>query len=109
MWLTSVSPKKSKNYYEGFVERIVTPSKDRLEPFCQHFGVCGGCKWQPLPYPMQLEAKRQQVYDQLVRIGHLNVPEIRPTIPSDKYPKYYRNKLAFTFSPKGSLPKDAGH
>lgn len=44
--------KKSKNYYEGFVERIVVPSKDRLEPFCQHFGVCGGCKWQPLPYPM---------------------------------------------------------
>lgn len=97
--------KKSKNYYEGFVERIVTPSKDRLEPFCQHFGVCGGCKWQPLPYPMQLEAKRQQVYDQLVRIGHLNVPEIRPTIPSDKI-KYYRNKLEFTFSSKRWLLKD---
>lgn len=91
--------KKSKNYYEGFVERIVTPSKDRLEPFCRHFGVCGGCKWQPLPYPMQLEAKRQQVYDQLVRIGHLDVPEIRPTIPSDKT-QYYRNKLEFTFSSK---------
>ena len=96
--------KKSKNYYEGFVERIVTPSKDRLEPFCRHFGVCGGCKWQPLPYPMQLEAKRQQVYDQLVRIGHLDVPEIRPTIPSDKT-QYYRNKLEFTFSSKRWLLK----
>lgn len=91
--------KKKKNYMEGYILRIVTPSKDRLEPFCSHFGVCGGCKWQPLPYPMQLEAKRQQVYDQLVRIGHLSVPEIRPTLPSDNT-TFYRNKLEFTFSPK---------
>jgi 23S rRNA (uracil1939-C5)-methyltransferase len=97
--------KKSKNYYEGFVERIVTPSPDRLEPFCQHFGVCGGCKWQPLPYRLQLEAKRQQVYDQLVRIGRLEVPEIRPTLPSDNT-QYYRNKLEFTFSSKRWLLKD---
>ncbi len=91
--------KKKKNYMEGYILRIVTPSKDRLEPFCSHFGVCGGCKWQPLPYPLQLEAKRQQVYDQLVRIGHLSVPEIRPTLPSDNT-TFYRNKLEFTFSPK---------
>lgn len=89
--------KKKKNYMEGYVLRIVTPSEHRLEPFCSHFGVCGGCKWQPLPYPMQLQAKQQQVYDQLVRIGHLEVPEISPIIPSDKT-VYYRNKLEFTFS-----------
>ena len=89
--------KKKKNYLEGTIARIKTPSKDRLEPFCKHFGICGGCKWQPLPYPMQLEAKRQQVYDQLVRIGHLDVPEILPTLPSEKT-CFYRNKLEFTAS-----------
>ena len=89
--------KKKKNYMEGFIKRIVKPSKDRLEPFCEHFGVCGGCRWQPLPYSMQLEAKRQQVEDQLVRIGHLEVPEIRPTLPSEKIQEY-RNKLEFSAS-----------
>ena len=91
--------KKKKNYMEGRIERLVSPSPDRLEPFCAHFGVCGGCRWQPLPYPMQLEAKRQQVEDQLVRIGHLNVPEIRPTLPSEKT-RYYRNKLEYSASAK---------
>lgn len=89
--------KKKKNYMEGFILEMISPSKDRLEPFCKYFSVCGGCKWQPLPYPMQLEAKRRQVEDQLVRIGHLDVPEIRPTVASDKT-IYYRNKLEFTFS-----------
>ena len=89
--------KKKKNYMEGYILRIVKPSEHRLEPFCSHFGVCGGCKWQPLPYPMQLQAKQQQVYDQLVRIGHLDVPEISPIVPSDET-EYYRNKLEFTFS-----------
>ena len=89
--------KKKKNYMEGFVKRIVQPSKDRLEPFCIHFGVCGGCRWQPLPYQMQLEAKRQQVIDQLVRIGHLEVPEVKPTLPSAQT-RYYRNKLEFSAS-----------
>ena len=89
--------KKKKNYMEGFIKRIVKPSKDRLEPFCEHFGVCGGCRWQPLPYKMQLEAKRQQVEDQLVRIGHLEVPKIRPTLPSEKTQEY-RNKLEFSAS-----------
>ena len=91
--------KKKKNYMEGRIERMVSPSPDRLEAFCQHFGVCGGCRWQPLPYPMQLEAKRRQVEDQLVRIGHLQVPEIRPTLPSEKT-RYYRNKLEFSASSK---------
>ena len=89
--------KKKKNYMEGFILRMVKPSEHRLEPFCKHFGVCGGCKWQPLPYEMQLQAKQQQVYDQLVRIGHLDVPEISPIVPSDET-TYYRNKLEFTFS-----------
>ncbi len=89
--------KNRKKYMEGYILRLVRPSADRLEPFCRHFGVCGGCKWQPLPYPMQLEAKRQQVCDQLVRIGHLNVPEIAPTLPSENT-RHYRNKLEFTFS-----------
>lgn len=91
--------KKKKSYMEGIIVRIVEPSEHRLQPFCSHFGICGGCKWQPLPYSMQLEAKQQQVYDQLVRIGHLRVPEISPIVPSDKT-VYYRNKLEFTFSQK---------
>jgi len=89
--------KKKKNYMEGWIKRIVKPSEHRLEPFCAHFGVCGGCRWQPLPYSMQLEAKRQQVEDQLVRIGHLDVPQIRPTLPSPET-RYYRNKLEFSAS-----------
>ena len=91
--------KKKKNYMEGFISRMIQPSPHRLEAFCEHFGVCGGCRWQPLPYEMQLEAKRQQVYDQLVRIGHLEVPEIRPTLPSPRT-QYYRNKLEFSASSK---------
>ncbi len=91
--------KKKKNYMEGFILEIVKPSEDRLQPFCEHFGICGGCRWQPLPYNMQLKAKQQQVWDQLVRIGHLEIPDISPILPSDKT-KYYRNKLEFTFSNK---------
>ena len=97
--------KKKKNYMEGFILRMVKPSEHRLEPFCKHFGVCGGCKWQPLPYEMQLQAKQQQVYDQLVRIGHLDVPEISPIVPSDQT-TYYRNKLEFTFSDKRWLTEE---
>ena len=89
--------KKKKNYMEGFILRMVKPSGQRIEPFCSHFGICGGCKWQPLPYSMQLQAKQQQVYDQLVRIGHLEIPEIQPIVGSAKTAGY-RNKLEFTFS-----------
>ena len=91
--------RKKKNYMEGFITRMIQPSPHRVEAFCEHFGVCGGCRWQPLPYEMQLEAKRQQVYDQLVRIGHLEVPEIRPTLPSQRT-QFYRNKLEFSASSK---------
>lgn len=97
--------RRKKNYMEGYILKMVRPSEQRLEPFCEHFGVCGGCKWQPLPYAMQLQAKQQQVYDQLVRIGHLEVPEIQPIIPSEKTTRY-RNKLEFTFSSRRWI--DAG-
>lgn len=89
--------KKKKSYLEGRIVAVKKASDKRLEPFCEHFGVCGGCKWQPLPYEMQLAAKQQQVYDQLVRIGHLEIPEISSIIGSDKT-EFYRNKLEFTFS-----------
>ena len=89
--------KSKKNYMEGYVADIIHPSPYRQKPFCIHYGICGGCKWQPLPYRMQLEAKEKQVYDQLVRIGRLDVPEIEPIIGSEKQ-RYYRNKLEFTFS-----------
>ena len=89
--------KVRKGYMEGYVVKMVTPSPDRIPPFCRHFGVCGGCSWQFLPYPQQLAFKRQQVEDQLLRIGHLSLPEVRPTLGSEQITEY-RNKLEFTFS-----------
>ena len=97
--------KKKPNYMEGFVIKMKKPSEHRLKPFCEHFGLCGGCKWQPLPYGMQLQAKQQQVWDQLVRLGHLDIPEISPIIGSDNT-RYYRNKLEFTFSSRRWFGKD---
>ena len=89
--------KKSKNYYEGFVERIVTPSKDRLEPFCQHFGVCGGCKWQNLAYEKQLDFKQDEVFNHIKRIGGFEDFETQPILGStEEY--FYRNKMEFSFS-----------
>lgn len=89
--------KSKKSWAEGKVLRVVTPSEDRVVPFCQHFGVCGGCKWQMLPYPLQLKYKEQQVKDQLRRIGHLVLPELLP-IKGCETDRLYRNKLEFTFS-----------
>ncbi|MBP9986801.1 MAG: class I SAM-dependent RNA methyltransferase, partial [Bacteroidales bacterium] len=89
--------KVRKGYLEGYITRLLHPSPDRIEPVCKHYGDCGGCKWQILPYPLQLAAKQQQVEDQLVRIGHLSLPGISPILGSDKQ-YYYRNKLEFTFS-----------
>ncbi|MEN6619785.1 MAG: 23S rRNA (uracil(1939)-C(5))-methyltransferase RlmD [Rikenellaceae bacterium] len=88
---------KRKSYLEGYVVNMIKPSPFRIEPFCSHYGICGGCKWQPLPYPMQLEFKQKQVIDQLTRIGKLNLPEITAITGSDKT-QLYRNKLEFTFS-----------
>ena len=89
--------KKRKNYMAGYVEKIHSYSGLRIEPFCKHFGVCGGCKWQHVPYDKQVEFKQQQVADQLKRIGHLDIPEVSPILGSDNT-KYYRNKLEFAFS-----------
>ena len=89
--------KKRSGFMEGIVVNMVKPSDLRVEPFCEHYGVCGGCKWQSLPYNLQLEYKQQKVVDQLTRIGHLELPEITPILGSQEI-KYYRNKLEFTFS-----------
>ena len=91
--------KHHRRYMEGSVVRFVEKSKLRTEPFCEHFGVCGGCKWQSLPYEEQLKQKRKQVEDQLVRIGHLDIPEVRPCLGSERT-REYRNKLEFTFADK---------
>ena len=89
--------KDKKSWMQGRVLRLVQPSPQRIEPFCQHFGICGGCKWQMLPYAQQLVYKQQQVADQLQRIGHVALPELLPIIGSP-HERYYRNKLEFTFS-----------
>lgn len=89
--------RRRKSYAEGVIARIVTPSPSRVAPVCAHFGVCGGCKWQQVPYEMQLEAKEQQVYDQLQRIGRLDIGEARPIMGCEEQ-LYYRNKLEYTFS-----------
>ncbi len=91
--------KKKKNYLEAKIVEIVKPSEHRVEAFCSHFGICGGCRWQLIPYEMQLEAKQQQVMDQLLRIGHLELPECSPIIGSEKT-TFYRNKLEFSASDK---------
>ncbi len=94
--------KSKKDWAEGRAIRIHTFSPDRVEPFCQHFGLCGGCKWQMLPYEKQLAYKQQQVEDHLRRIGHLELPSIPPILGA-KETRRYRNKLEFTFSNKAYL------
>lgn len=89
--------KDKKSWAEGKLLQLVSPSPERIEPFCQHFGICGGCKWQMLPYQQQLIYKQQQVNDQLQRIGHIALPPIQPILGSANE-RFYRNKLEFTFS-----------
>ncbi len=89
--------KKHRRYMEGRVVRFVEKSPLRTEPFCAHFGVCGGCKWQNLPYEEQLRQKTAQVRDQLTRIGRIELPEVRPCLGSAQT-QFYRNKLEFTFA-----------
>lgn len=86
--------RKKHKYAEGRVVNFVKKSEVRAEPFCQHFGICGGCKWQNLPYEEQLKAKQQQVIDQLTRIGKVELPPVSPTLGSVKTTEY-RNKLEF--------------
>lgn len=89
--------KVRSGYSQGFIVRMKSPSPHRLSPFCAHFGTCGGCTWQTLPYAMQTAFKQQQVVDQLSRIGHLQLPEVSPILGSE-HTDHYRNKLEFTFS-----------
>ena len=86
--------KKKHSFMEGRVERTISYSKVRETPMCEHFGICGGCKWQNLPYEEQLKAKQQQVFDQLTRIGKVELPPFQPILGSVKT-KEYRNKLEF--------------
>ena len=89
--------KKRKNFYEGYVTQYHKLSDIRIEPFCSHFGKCGGCKWQALPYSEQLKYKQREIENNLQRIGKVELPEIS-TIIASKKDQYYRNKLEYTFS-----------
>ncbi|MDA3930952.1 MAG: 23S rRNA (uracil(1939)-C(5))-methyltransferase RlmD [Prolixibacteraceae bacterium] len=89
--------KKRKKFREGRIVKFHEYSSERVDAFCEHFGVCGGCKWQSLPYDKQLFYKQKQVKDQLTRIGKVDLPEISPILGSAKT-TFYRNKLEFTFS-----------
>jgi 23S rRNA (uracil1939-C5)-methyltransferase len=99
---------KKKKFAEGSAVFFHTLSPLRIDPFCEHFGTCGGCKWQSLPYDKQLEFKANQVVDQLSRIGHLQLPAIEPIMGSVKT-KFYRNKLEYTFSNLKWLSKEDLH
>lgn len=97
--------KKKHSYCEAEVIRFIEYSKVRVTPMCEHFGVCGGCKWQNLPYEEQLKAKQKQVHDQLRRIGKVELPEFRPIAGSVKI-KEYRNKLEFGCSNRRWMTKE---
>ncbi|WP_204345884.1 23S rRNA (uracil(1939)-C(5))-methyltransferase RlmD [Psychroserpens algicola] len=89
--------KKRKAYFEGKAIKFHTLSTKRTDPKCEHFGVCGGCKWQDMDYKFQLEYKQKEVTNNLVRLGHLELPEVTPILGSaEQY--FYRNKMEFSFS-----------
>jgi len=98
--------KKKKNCLEGRIVKIIKPSDKRTAPVCQHFGLCGGCKWQQMDYKWQLFYKQKQVKDNFDRIGKVQYPEIRPTLGCEKQ-FFYRNKLEYTFSPRKWLTDGA--
>ncbi|WP_149276869.1 23S rRNA (uracil(1939)-C(5))-methyltransferase RlmD [Pareuzebyella sediminis] len=97
--------KKRKSYFEGVATHFHTRSKKRVAPQCQHFGVCGGCKWQDMGYEHQLFYKQKEVENNLKRIGHLDLPETLPIIGSEKT-YFYRNKMEFSFSDSRWLTLD---
>ena len=97
--------KSKKDWAEGYPLQFHSLSKERVEPFCQHFGVCGGCQWQMLPYDKQLFYKRQQVEDNLKRIGKVELPEVTAVLGAEEN-KWYRNKLEYTFSSKRFVPEN---
>ena len=100
--------RKKKTYMEGLPLRFHKYSEKRVEPFCKHFDLCGGCKWQDLPYEDQLRYKQQQVVDNLERIAMVDLPGVNDILPSP-YTKYYRNKMEFTFSSFRWLSKEELH
>lgn len=87
------------SFMEGETIKFHEYSKDRITPFCSHFGTCGGCKWQHINYDLQKDYKRQQVVDQFERIAKVEIPEVKPTLGSAKT-QFYRNKMDYTFSNK---------
>lgn len=89
--------RKRSSYAEGRIERMVTPSPDRVAPRCEHFGTCGGCRWQHLPYGLQLKFKQEQVEAALTRIAKVELPPISPIKGSERIWEY-RNKMEYTFS-----------
>ena len=97
--------KNKKDWAEARALRITTPAPDRVDPFCKHFGICGGCKWQMLPYEKQLQYKQQEAEQNLKRIGKVELPEIMPIIGCENS-THYRNKLEFTFSNKRFLTNE---
>ncbi len=97
--------RKRHNYAEGKAIAFHTYAAERAVPFCEHFGVCGGCKWQHLPYEAQLRYKQKQVVDNLTRIGKVDLGEVLPIIGSART-QFYRNKLEFTFSNKKWLTEE---
>lgn len=97
--------KNKKDWAEGFPIQYKQYSSDRTTPFCAHFGTCGGCQWQMLPYEKQLQYKQQQVVDVLTRIGRIPLPEIEPIRGADEQ-RYYRNKIEYTFGTREYIPKE---
>lgn len=97
--------KSKKDWAEGKAVYFHAYSPERVTPFCEHFGLCGGCKWQMLPYEKQLEYKQREVEQNLKRIGRIDLPELLPIVGA-KQTKYYRNKLEYTFSNKRYLTKE---
>lgn len=97
--------RKRKNFYEGYPVKFHKYSEKRVEPFCEHFGVCGGCKWQALPYNEQIKFKEREVINNLKRIGNVELPE-HNSILGSKENMFYRNKLEYTFSNKRWLSED---
>jgi 23S rRNA (uracil1939-C5)-methyltransferase len=95
--------KSKKDWAEGHVLRFHKYAEERVTPFCQHFGVCGGCQWQMLPYDKQLQYKQQQVFDNLTRIGKVQLPPFLPIVGAIE-DRFYRNKLEYTFSTKEFTP-----
>ena len=96
---------KKKDYAMAEIDELITPSQKRTEPFCEHFGMCGGCKWQHVEYDYQLELKTQLVIDAFRRIGKTELSNLLPILGCEET-RFYRNKLEFTFSNRVWLTRE---